>query len=301
MAASMVAIFLWFFVVTGENYEHRTTVPIEIIKDNPNFVVTSEPPTKAGVLLKGSGKYLFSFILFREGRIRINVDWQDGKQTVYLSDKDISFSGNAKKLSSGRLLWPDSISITVEELISASKPVQNNVMLKPQAGYTIVGDIIVEPDSVLLIGAKSFVNAVDTIYTKSVVEKDLRYPFNKEYPLISPDCPFVTLQNPQVTIAADVQKLLEKTISNVPVIVRYLPHNIHALVIPAQLSLKVHGGVDVVGPISAKDIYAYIEYRRDFDEQNDYKVEIEPIPNIRYRDITPERFKIRLQRLTENQ
>ncbi len=297
IAATLFAVFIWFLVVMGDNYEYRTTIPIEITQPNPDYIITSPIPEKAAVQLQGSGKYLFSFILFREGRLRINIDKDPGVYIIRPSDNDISLTGNSKKLYSRRLLWPDTIVVKIEKLITRKIPVKNNIALKPQPGYTIVGDVVYEPDSVRVRGPESAVRALDSLYTQSLQISDLRFPFSKKFKIIQPPNEQITILDPEITVEADIQKLLEKTITNVPVIVRYLPHQIDAIVIPAQLSLKVQGGVNVVFRLTAKDINAYIEYRENLDIRGgDFPVEIEPIPGVRFRDIKPDRFKVRLIR-----
>lgn len=297
ITATIFAVFIWFLVVSGDNYEYRTTIPIEITQPNPELLISSPIPHDASVQLQGPGKHLISFLLFRQGRLRLNIDKEPGVYIIRPSDNDISLTGSAKKLFSRRLLWPDSILVRIERVITKKIPVRNNISLKPQPGYTIVGEVIYDPDSVRVRGPEHAVLALDTLYTKSIQISDLKFPFNKKFSIIQPPNEQITLLDQEITVEADIQKLLEKTITNIPVMVRYLPHRIDAIVTPAQLSLKIQGGVNVVFPLSVKNIDAYIEYHSGLDERGkDYPVTIEPIPGVRFRDIQPDRFKVRLIR-----
>ncbi len=297
VASTLFAIFIWFLVVTGENYEYRTTIPIEIIQPNPDYIITSPIPKEASVQLQGPGKQLFSFLLFREGRLVLNVEREPGTYILRPTDNDISLSSSAKRLFSRRLLWPDTIVVDIERLVTKKIPVKNNIVLKPQPGYTIVGEVIFEPDSARVRGPETLVGALDSLRTKSVQISDLKYPYSGAFPLIPPQNEQIEILDPEITVEADIQKLMEKTITNVPVTVRYLPHQIDAIVTPAQLSLKVQGGVNVVFPLTNKNINAYIEYEENLDQKGDeFPIILEPIPGIRFRDIQPDRFKVRLVR-----
>jgi hypothetical protein len=297
IAATLFAVFIWFLVVTGDNYEYRTTIPIEITQPNPEYIITSPIPPEAAVQLQGPGKHLFSFLLFREGRLRLNIDKEPGVYVVRPTDSDISLSGSAKRLFSRRLLWPDTIVVKIENLITRKVPVRNNIKLKPQPGYTIVGEVVYEPDSVRVLGPENPVRALDSLYTKSIQLADLKYPFSDRFNIIQPPNEQIQILDPDIAVEADIQKLLEKTISNIPVTVRYLPHQIEAKLIPPQLSLKVQGGVNVVFPLTDKNINAYIEYRQDLESHGkDFPIIIEPIPGVRFRDIKPDRFRVRLSR-----
>jgi len=96
IASTVVAIFIWFFVVSGNTYEYVTTIPFQVPSLDDNFVITNQLPEHAYIELQGQGKALLSFILFKEGRLRLNIDWTAGKQIVHLSENDVFFTSNRK-------------------------------------------------------------------------------------------------------------------------------------------------------------------------------------------------------------
>lgn len=290
-----MAIIIWFLVVTGDQYEYRTTIPIQISPTNPDYIITSPVPEHATILVYGSGKLLFSFMLFREGRMRLNIDWEPGTKIILPSEEDIFLSGNAAELDLRRLISPDTIKLTIERKITRDVPVLNNIQLKPAPGYTIVGDVVIEPVSVEIRGPQSAVQAVDSIYTQTIVVDDLKYPYRETFPLIEPANENMELLTKEVTIAADIQKLMEKTLNDVPVTVRYLPQHYDAIVIPSQISVTIQGGVELVTQVQRQDIDAYIEYHAALDSAGkEFSVNIDPIEGIEFRDIEPDRIKVSL-------
>ncbi|MBN1480477.1 YbbR-like domain-containing protein [candidate division KSB1 bacterium] len=293
IASSLIAVFIWFLVVTKDSYEYKTTIPIEISQENPNFVITSSVPTKAHIILQGTGRNLFSYMLFREGRLRLDVEWSSGTQIIRPTAEDIYRQGNAKKLTIRQFLGPDSIQIKIEKLLTKNIPVRNNISLKPQAGYKIIGDIIVEPESVRVQGPESAVAELDSIDTQTLLLENLKFPIQDDFSLKSPENKHVTLLDTRVTIAAEIQRLLEKVIDQVPISVKYLPQNLEATIQPPFLSVKVQGGEQSIYPLDANDIYAFVEYRPGLDSMlTDVPVQIEPIPGVKFRDIDSERVKI---------
>ena len=295
IASTLVAMLVWFLVVTGDEYEYRTTIPIQISPTNTDYILTSPMPERATIIVYGSGKLLFSFMLFREGRMRLNIDWEPGTQILLPSEQDIFLSGNAADLSLRRLISPDTIELVIEKKITRHVPVLNNIQLKPAPGYTIVGDVVIEPIAVDVRGPQSAVEAIDSVYTQSIVVEDLKFPFRKIFPLIKPANEQIELLTEEVTIAADIQKLMEKTIQDVPVTVRYLPQNFDAIVIPSQISVTVQGGAEIVPKIQKNDIDAYIEYYAELDSVGrEFSVNIDPIEGIEFRNIEPDRIKVSL-------
>ena len=95
---------------------------------------------------------------------------------------------------------------------------------------------------------------------------------------------------------------MEKRISRVPVSIINLPPGMRAIVIPSHLSLTVDGGVNRVGPLSDKDITAFIDYaKHQHSKEQDFPAYIKPIPDIRFRDVEPQRFKIVLERVCKGE
>jgi YbbR domain-containing protein len=295
IVSTLVAILIWFLIVAGETYDYVTEVPIEIIPVEKDCIITSRPPSRAKISLRGPGRLLFSFMLFREGSLRLNISPEIGTQTIRPSDDDILLAGSAKNLTY-RLIWPDTISVQVEKLVTRDVPIYSHIILKPMAGYTIVGKPTLTPNVVKVRGPQSVVSTMDSAHTQTALFDELRFPFEKKISLSPPVAQNVVWLTTEITVNADVQKLMEKTISDIPVTVRNLPQSVDAFVIPSELSLVVEGGVNVIYSLSLKSIHAYIEYDKRLDGlTEECPVIIEPLPGVRFRDIKPDRFKVVLQ------
>lgn len=293
IASSLIAVFIWFLVVSRDSYEYRTTIPILLSQKNPNFVITSELPTKAHIILQGTGRNLFSYMLFREGHLQLDINWSPGTYILRPTKDDIFRQGNAKKLTVRQFLGPDSIQLTIEKLVTKHVPVRNSITLKPQAGYTIVGDIIMEPESARVQGPEAAVAELDSIDTQPLLLENLKFPIQNEFSLKPPENRQIALLDTRVTIAAEIQRLLEKVIDRVPINVKYLPQNLDAAIQPPFLSVKVQGGEQSIYSLNANDIYAFVEYRPGLDSMlTDVPVQIEPIAGVSFRDVGSERVKI---------
>ncbi|MBN2412298.1 YbbR-like domain-containing protein [candidate division KSB1 bacterium] len=297
ITSTLIALFIWFLIVSGGTFDYTVSIPISCPNNDQNYILINELPKKGRVMLRGQGIHLLIYMIFHEGRLVLEPDWATGKKVEYPTEKNIILTGNAQKLQILKLIEPDSIELQIERLIVKELPIQNNIQVLPQAGYTLVDDIKIEPDLALIKGPKSVIDTFKTISTDNLVLENLKYPVHKQINLISPNIENLSLLNQKATLSADIQKLMEKKISNIPVGVINLPPNVSALVIPAHFSLVIQGGVNVVFPINEKDIEAYIDYKKHRNpDRQDYPAYIKPIPGIRFRDIEPKRFKIILER-----
>jgi len=293
IASTLVAVLVWFLIVTGGTFDYVATVPIEIPRVHENLIITNSIPESAQIRLRGQGMTILAYLLFREGRLQLNFHWQEGKRVNHPTKDDVILMGSAKDLMLLELLEPDSIPLEIEELTVKEVPAISQITLKPHAGYTIVGETVLDPSTIPIKGPKSLIETCDSVLTIADLWQDLRRPLKKQVELLQPGNDQVELLIQKVWIIADVQKLMEKKIVGVPVTAVNLPEKINALVIPSHLSLVVEGGVNVVSSITEKDITAYVDLQRyPQDKSHDYFAYIEPLPEIRFRDIEPKRFKV---------
>ena len=293
IAATVVAIAVWFLIVTGGTFDYVATIPIDIPRTHENLIITNSIPESAKIRLRGQGMTILAYILFREGRLQSNFHWQEGKKVIHPTKDDVVLTGSAKDLTLLELLEPDSIPLEIEELTVKQVPIRSQVTLRPHAGYTVVGETILEPSTVPIKGPKSLVDNCDSVLTVADSWQELRHPLRNPIELLPPESDQVVLLTQKIWLSADVQKLMEKKVVGVPVSVANLPANVNALVIPSHLSLVVEGGVRVVSSITERDITAYIDLQRyPKNNSHDYFAYIEPLPEIRFRDIEPKRFKV---------
>ncbi|HNW60434.1 MAG TPA: hypothetical protein PKI62_12205 [bacterium] len=296
IAATGFAILIWFLVVSNEFYDAEIRIPIDIPAVQSHYIITSELPTEARVKVRGQGMALLAFMLFREGRLEMNLEWGPGERVLYPRTQDVILGGGAHALSVLQLIEPQGIPVVIEELASRIVPVASRITIKPMPGYTLVGDVVLEPTEVVARGANSSIRALEAVPTAERTIERVKSSLSGEILLSSPDPHKIMFQPGRVLYKADIQKLMEKQIKSIPVQVRNLPPGYRAMVLPATLSLTAEGGVSVISPLTEKEITAYIDYARqaETDGQN-APAYIVPVPGVRYREIQPKRFKVILE------
>ncbi len=297
IAATGFAVLIWFLVVSNDLYDHEIRIPIDIPAVQSHYIITSELPTEARIRVRGQGMALLALMLFREGRLELNMEWGPGERVLHPRAQDVILSGGAHTLSVLQLLEPQEIPVVIEELASRILPITNRMDIKPMAGYTVVGDISLDPSEVVARGPSSLIKKLTAIPTVERSFDKVKSPFTGEVPLNSPDPRRIMLQPGRATFRVDIQKLMEKRIERIPVSVRNLPPGFRAMVLPATLNLVAEGGVSLIAPLTEKDISAYIDYARQPEtEGQNAPAYIVPLPGVRYRDISPKRFKVILER-----
>jgi hypothetical protein len=161
--AAAALLFLFYRVNTMD--ERFFSVPLRV--DPPAGLAISKPyPKSARVTLRGKEEAIFSVIeedievyadfsrFQSEGEYRVPVRVARGGTSLNIEPLDIRVE-------------PAEISVTLEQKIEKTVPLEPVIRGSPPLGYDLVQYTIV-PDSVQISGARSLVNAVDEIELEEV-------------------------------------------------------------------------------------------------------------------------------------
>ncbi|MFQ5754202.1 MAG: YbbR-like domain-containing protein [bacterium] len=291
------AIFIWFFVITENDFEHVIEVPITPVNISESKVILNKFPKKAKVKIKGSGKDLIALSVSRGARLELDLSDVENSKTYQLEPENVFLSQRMGSIITEEIITPDSVTILLDDFKIKKIPIYPKIKPIPAPGYTSVGELQITPDSILISGPKSLVTKIDKIFTKEEEFSDLRFDFKKNIFLAPLPSDQVTAERSQVEIYLNIQKLLEVTLNEVPVEVRNAPKNMIVNVVPSTLSLVLEGGADLLTHVSRKDIIAYIDYARVRNlPGNEFLAVIERPPGVSYRDVKPKTFKLVFER-----
>lgn len=291
-----LAIFLWFYVVTEEDYTYALNIPIRIINIKTGKVIENDYPKSAKVLFWGKGRQLLGLLIENDIEIILNLKNVNHLQTK-LKKEHIYIPRHNLAVEPLKIVTPDSIEIRLINLIKKKVPIIPDVTILPVAGHTQVGDVKLFPDSLWISGPVSRVEKIHSVSTEHLDLRDVKRGITQIVGLKKTDLPSEDISVEKVSLTVDVQKLMEKTIQRVPVQVYNLPAGTQAMVIPPHLSLTLEGGVQVLANLTEKDIVAYIDYRRKLTPaQSGHPAIIQTPAGVAYRDVNPQTFRLVIER-----
>ncbi|MCH8018960.1 YbbR-like domain-containing protein [candidate division KSB1 bacterium] len=293
IVALVFAILIWFFVVTENEYEHVIEIPVAVINTPPGKVILSDLPKVVKVKIKGTGKDLIA-LMVRTGA-RLNLDLFDVKhsKTFYIKPKNVFLSRAIGAIQSNEIIMPDSITVVLADFQRKKIPVTSNIKPKVAPGFTIVGDAQINPDSVLISGPQNLVSKINSIATEEVKFENLTDKLKQTIPLVSQLSNKINVSINQVEISLDIQKLVEITLTGVPVNIRNVPKNVNIYPRPSTLSLVLEGGGELLTQLNRNDIIAYLDYNRVKGSPGiEHPAVIEKPPGIHYKDVQPKTFKL---------
>ena len=157
LVSVIIAIFLWFMVVSGEQQVVELTVPIKVT-NTPNGLISFQDIDVVSVKVEGPAKIISSL---SNKDIVLNVDVSDlhvGNTNKRIIPSDFKTPLGYKILD----ISPNTVLISMDHLVTKQVTLNPRTLGHLQNGYE-VESIVIEPSQVYLSGAESIVDRLETV------------------------------------------------------------------------------------------------------------------------------------------
>ena len=299
-----LALLLWIFVVSQNEYTIILDLPIEARNLNVQKAHKEEVPPSASVRLRGTGRDLFkSFLLKNFGGFKLVLDLE-GISKEYEFVLNDYFEKYPRKvvlplnynLSFVEVVYPNRIKISLDDYSSKSVPIISNLHIKPAPGFILVGNQIIRPEKIEIAGPKkelALINHIETIYDTINGLTSFYSGKIKTQPLGR----LIKYSTNSVEISLDIQNISERIIVDVPVIVVNIPEKIRVFPSPQTVSLTVIGGVNQISNLNPTDIKVIVDFNDWSHLKQFYEPEVSIPKNLLdWRDISPKNVEIGVAR-----
>jgi YbbR domain-containing protein len=156
-------------------------------------------------------------------------------------------------------ITPRNLEFNVERIIAKKVKVEADIDISYKDGYDLATPVFIYPDSVLVYGPKNVIDNTSSIKTKLVEIKDV----DKQEVLViefEKNSGFDTDQH-YVQLKLNVQRIVEKTIDNIKVVINDIPKDRDVVLIPNNISCSLRGGINILGKIGPGDVTASLDYK----------------------------------------
>jgi YbbR domain-containing protein len=185
----------------------------------------------------------------------IDLDGAQPGKTTYKNLIDSIKIPNGTKITS---ISPAELSFTLESTISKKVPVHLNLVEGPQEGYEVT-QIAIQPEFVEVRLALSEVGKIKKVITEPLYLSGVKEDIERELVLVLPglDLPG-SLRREKVKVSLSIsEKIIEKTLSSIPVGVVNSPYR--TSITPATIQLEVKCPYRLAEALSGDDISASID------------------------------------------
>lgn len=264
IASLLCGISLWFWVVSGREFQITTELPLRFVNLPANLAISSRPPTSVPAQIAGKAIDLIR-LKASDSSIWMEIDLRDavlGPQSAALSEA----SFRAPTLTQVRYLGIQGLAaleFEIDTRIERRIPVKLRAELQPAPGYAIIGKPVVEPHELVISGARNTLTRVFEIPTQTEIITGLKWDNSLPIGLdLSALPPHVSLTDSAVQMRVRVEPLDRRVFTGVTVqLIGNFDRRIHSLS-PATATVEITGGKNVLAQTVQSDIQLFIEYTR---------------------------------------
>ena len=259
----LLAILLWLFVVTGNEYETVVEIPLVMKNIKPGRTLISDVPSSVRVRFKGTGRGLIALKTFKNAQLELDLS------TIYffydypLRLDFIKFPSNLQ-LEPVEIIEPDTVKVILEELVESELEVVPRIEIELCPGYVMPGELRILPSKIKVSGPASVMEGLQSVYTDEAIYLNLegnlkaKVGINLPYPL--------SAEINEVVVQAKVERLTEIWFRAIPITVENPPTPFGVRLEPENISVKVRGGVSIIKNLTEEQISAKISFPRHWSE-----------------------------------
>ena len=271
-------------------------IPMEVSRLARGKTLLEPISSEVTMEIRGTGQSLIAFYLYESS---FNLILPEITRNTKLSLADyIVFLDLPSRLNLEvvEILEPKTLELKVDDFIVSQIPVQFSGIVETEPGY-IVLDTTYSTDSVRVSGPKSILDTIKFISTENPIFENQKYAFRKRLKLQSPVPDFININPNEIDVQFEVQRIVERVVYEIPVIIQNVPNNLIVESTPPFLSLRVKGGEKFVEKITNEEIQAEIDFSAQYKpELPDYPVSIETPEGISWLESSPKTFKLTVKR-----
>ncbi len=215
LTALALATVLW--VVLSAEQPGTRFIPVRLDVQTPADRVLAKEIPQVQVLVGGAARELLKLYTDPPVISKIVPDSvTESTLTIELSLQDVILPPNADVTL--QELMPRRVVVTLDDLHSRSVPIVSRVSVEPASGFVFLG-LRVLPESVSVIGPEAQVNRIGNVYTVALDLETVRSTVRRAVAIDTTAFGVVRLSQPEVEIEARIDRIRQRTIGGVPVVI----------------------------------------------------------------------------------
>jgi hypothetical protein len=260
VASIVFAILMWVSVNMGYEYTVTRRIPVVIENLKEGKALRFPVPKYVTVRFKGLGWYLAGLYFLPDVKYFIDVSSLTSDQFVIVGH-DLQDHVKLPVAVQAVDVKPDTMHLALDDYAERRVPIAPHLLLNYREGYGQVGPLHVQPESVLVGGAREIVD--HAVQWPTVFQRfdNLTAPVNAEIALEeAADFSIEPLQS-SARVIVGVQPFAEKTLAGIPIRASAVPGNREIIFMPPKMDVTVRGGVEQLARLSPADFQAMVDYQ----------------------------------------
>ncbi len=261
------SVLLWVFVSFSGEFSITVNLPTKVVNIPENLSVSSISAKEVSITLKGQGWQLAQHTLGRNPKFFLPSPESPGEEKIPTRNVIYINSWLSSTLQLAEI-HPEIVTVVVEEKVLKIVEIIPVVSLTFKPGYGLVSKLSVEPDSVKIEGPKSIVAPMTSISTKGVGLTNLEKGETIKLQLENID--YVKPEISECKVTFDVQKIVDKTFTNLIVNTDNIPSRYELILSPAEVELTLRGGLNLLSKMKNSDINIFVDFDQAINDTNGF-------------------------------
>lgn len=276
IGALVLACFLWIYVALNGTFNTEIEGSIEVMNLVPGKTLASPLPESVIVNLTGKGWDLLWIRIFWKSDLKFNIDLEAKTYNFNILTRDFVDwvtlpRGFEEGISVNSIVYPDTISVVLDNVVSRLLPVSdNNIQKSTREGYIQVGKTEFDPDFVTVTGPGRMVMTIQEVLTVPEEFENKNKDYSELIELENPHLGIVNYSAGEVKMSVDVQLIGENEIGNIPIRAVKVPSNYEVDFRPSTLSVNVKGGNDYIKELTSDDFIATVTFDENWVKGGEY-------------------------------
>jgi YbbR domain-containing protein len=256
----LFAFFLWLSINLSNEFQINLSVPLRIENLDSAKALANHVPPSLIVRVRGTGWKLVNTLLTPSLQYTLDVGSVRWRK-LFMANNNLSERMNLTEGVKVMEVIPDSILVIIDEKAQKRVPLTAQIDATFREGFGKVGPVVMTPDSVTIVGARSALAMITQWSAQPLTVKELKSAVNATVSVPDPSLTEIAVGPSTAVVHFDVQAIAEKKITNITVSVSQLPSNRQVMLIPPKIDIVIRSGAQYVAGVSDKDITAYVDYR----------------------------------------
>ncbi len=291
LATTLFAILLWGSINMSYQYQVTSAAPLVIENIPSGSAIKTSIPRELQMRFRGNGWRLAPLLWGSELKYVLDLSAIPPTQNAFTLN-DIAENLNIPAGIQPLDMKPDSIFIQLDSDAQKKVPVILDHTISFREGYGQVGDPVVRPESVVIGGAKSLLQRIDSWKTRRSTFESLKAPVDIDVPLAESASYILSFSPPSINVRINVQPFAEKTIPGLTAQVQSVPPNREVILIPPKIDIVVRGDIEQLSELTLSAFVATIDFDAILADTSGYvRAKIDLPPGLQVVSRRPERHQ----------
>lgn len=259
IASIVLSILVWLSVSMNNQYLVTIRVPFRVSGLQRNITLASPVPRSFSVRVRGTGWQVASSYLSTASSIDFDASNFE-KRKILLTSAELAYSLDLGSSAEVVSFTPDSIWLVLDTVITKRIPLLAKVDVVPHDGFMVMGEPIIQPDSVTISGAKRVVDGIVSWPTQPKKFKNVINSVDTKVLLADSLARLIKLDIAEAEVKIDVEQITENTYKNIPVKILNNKDSAQVLLLPPTVDVTIRGGINMMSDITADSLSVSLDY-----------------------------------------